>query len=74
LLIIPAATARLISKSPKQMVLGSVFIATAAVVLGLYLSLDWDLPAGPAIVVAAACLFFILRLVSGVKNSNIAVS
>jgi len=74
LLIIPSATARLVSKSPKQMVLGSVFIAAISVVLGLYLSLDWDLPAGPAIVVSASSLFFVLRLVSGVKNDNLAVS
>jgi len=74
LLIIPAATARLISKSPMQMVLSSVFIAATAVVLGLYLSLDWDLPAGPAIVVSASFVFFVLRLVLGANNRNPAVS
>ena len=57
LLIIPAATARLFSKSPKQMVLLSVFIAIVAVFLGLYSSLSWDFPTGPAIVVSASFLF-----------------
>ena len=42
LLIIPAATARLYSKSPRQMVLMSVVIAILSVVLGLYSSLLWD--------------------------------
>ena len=64
LLIIPAATARLFSKSPKQMVLMSVFIAVIAVVLGLYSSLSWDFPAGPAIVVSASLLFFVSRVFS----------
>ena len=62
LLIIPAATARLYSKSPKQMVLLSVVIAMLSVVLGLYASLQWDFPAGPAIVVGAALLFFVSRV------------
>lgn len=62
LLIIPAATARLFSKSPRQMVVVSVFVSIVAVVLGLYSSLGWDLPAGPAIVVSASCLFFVSRI------------
>ena len=62
LLIIPAATARLFSKSPKQMVLISVLMAIVAVVLGLYASLNWDFPTGPAIVVSASSLFFVSRI------------
>jgi len=62
LLIIPAATARLYSKSPKQMVLVSVLIAIIAVVLGLLVSLGWDFPTGPAIVVSASFLFFVSRV------------
>jgi zinc transport system permease protein len=62
LLIIPAATARLFSKSPKQMVLISILIAVIAVVLGLVSSLSWDFPAGPAIVVSASFLFFLSRV------------
>ena len=62
LLIIPAATARLFSKSPKQMVFMSVLMAIAAVVLGLFSSLNWDFPTGPAIVVSASFLFFVSRV------------
>ena len=62
LLIIPAATARLYSKSPKQMVMLSVLVAIAAVVLGLLVSLGWDFPTGPAIVVSASLLFFVSRV------------
>jgi len=64
LLIIPAATARIFSKSPKQMVLMSVLIAVMGVVLGLYSSLSWDFPTGPAIVVSASLLFFVSRIFS----------
>lgn len=64
LLIIPAATARLFSKSPKQMIFMSVLVAIAAVVLGLYSSFRWDFPTGPTIVVSASSLFFISRLLS----------
>jgi zinc transport system permease protein len=64
LLIIPAATARLFSKSPKQMVLMSVLMAIVAVVLGLYSSLNWDFPTGPAIVVSSSLLFFLSRIFS----------
>jgi len=67
LLIIPAATARLYSKSPRQMVVLSVLIAIAAVVLGLYSSFNWDFPTGPAIVVSASFLFFVSRVF--VRNS-----
>ena len=70
LLIIPAATARLFSKSPGQMVVNSVLVSIAAVVLGLYASLGWDLPAGPAIVVAASCLFFVSGIILRNRNSS----
>ncbi len=57
MLIIPAASARLFSHSPQQMILLSVVIAVLAVLGGLAMSLRWDLPTGPAIVLAAAILF-----------------
>ncbi len=62
LLIIPAASARLFSRSPQQMVLVATVFAIAAVSTGLLASLQWDLPAGPAIVMMAASGFFISRL------------
>ena len=62
LLIIPAASARLYSKTPLQMVALSMLIAIASVILGLGSSLYWDIPASPAIVMAAAVVFFISNL------------
>ena len=63
LLIIPAASARLFSSTPIQMVLLSVGFAITSVIFGLISSLYWDVPTGPAIVVAAAIVFFISHLV-----------
>jgi zinc transport system permease protein len=64
LLIIPAASARAFSNTPVQMIILSTLIAVAAVVIGLGASFYQDLPAGPAIVVAAALGFFMTRIAS----------
>jgi len=58
LLIIPAATARHYARTPEQMALLASIIGMLSVSGGLFGSYRWDLPAGPAIVVAAAMLFF----------------
>ncbi len=63
LLIIPAASARLFSKSPVQMVYVAIGFAVTAVVAGLAGSLLWDLPTGPAIVVMAASGFLFARII-----------
>ncbi len=62
LLIIPAATARSFARNPEQMAVLAAIIGCIAVSGGLFASLEWDLPAGPAIVVSAALLFFISPL------------
>lgn len=61
LLILPPAAARHFSRTPEQMLAGSMAIATASVVGGLALSWQLDWPAGPAIVVTATG-FFLLAL------------
>lgn len=57
LLIIPAATARLVSRSPEGMAAASVGAGMLAVAGGLGLSIWQDTPAGPGIVVVGAGLF-----------------
>ncbi len=59
LLIIPAATARQFARGPEEMAVLSAVAGIAAVVLGLFGSLEWDTPSGPSIVVAAFVLFLI---------------
>ena len=62
LLIIPAAAARHISRSPEQMAVLAALVGVGAVVAGLGLSLEADTPSGPSIVVAAAGLFLVTLL------------
>ncbi|MDF1775138.1 MAG: metal ABC transporter permease [Rhizobiaceae bacterium] len=59
LLIIPAATARRFARGPEQMAIIAALIGAAAVVGGLFGSLNWDTPSGPSIVVAAMVLFLL---------------
>jgi zinc transport system permease protein len=57
LLIIPAAAARGLSRSPEAMAAIAMLIGAAASLGGLQLSLGWDTPAGPSIITAAAVIF-----------------
>ncbi|MDX1756933.1 MAG: zinc ABC transporter permease subunit ZnuB [Marinobacter sp.] len=59
LLIIPAATARRLARTPEHMVILAVTIAMVSVVGGLSLSWYGDTPAGPSVVVAAFLLFLL---------------
>ncbi len=65
LLIIPAAAARRLSVSPEQMAVLAAVIGVAAVIGGLYASLNYDTPSGPSIVVAAMVLFAISLVPGG---------
>ena len=62
LLIIPAAAARCVARTPEQMAVGAALAGALAVVLGLFGSLELDTPSGPSIVVAAACVFAVSLL------------
>jgi len=59
LLIIPAAGARYLSRTPEQMVLYAALLGSLSVFGGLASSFTWDTPAGPSIVVSAGLLFLI---------------
>jgi zinc transport system permease protein len=67
LLIIPAASARYFSHTPKQMVLLSAAAGVISVCMGLYASLAFDTPSGPSIVVAALVLFLTAHMVKASK-------
>ena len=62
LLVIPAAVARRVSRTPEQMMLYASIVGLLSVIGGLWASLQWDWPAGPAIVLAAAVLFVVVQL------------
>ncbi|RKZ50782.1 MAG: hypothetical protein DRQ99_33595, partial [Candidatus Parabeggiatoa sp. nov. 3] len=62
MLIIPPAAARSFAKTPEQMAVLASFLGALAVFIGLTLSWHWDIPTGPAVVVAATLLFILTFL------------
>jgi zinc transport system permease protein len=64
LLIVPAAAARALARTPEAMAVLAAAIGAGATLAGLQLSLAWDTPAGPSII-AAATLAFLAALVAG---------
>jgi len=64
MLIIPAAAARGLSKTPEAMAILAVLIGIAASIGGLFASLQWDTPAGPSIVMAASAVFTITAVMN----------
>ena len=57
LLLIPAAIARNLSNSPKQMIIISVLAGIASVVIGLFTSLELNTSSGPSIIVVSLAIF-----------------
>ena len=69
LVIIPAAAARRMAATPEQMAVASTAVGAASVVAGLFASLEWDVPAGPAIVLVASAIF-VASLMVPVRDSR----
>ena len=65
MLIIPAATARSVAKSPETMAALAVLLGALSAVVGLALSWMIDTPAGPSIVTAAGCFYLLSLAVPG---------
>jgi zinc transport system permease protein len=61
LLVIPAATARRLSRTPEQMAAFAALCGSVAVGGGLAASWSFDTPTGPTIVVAAVALFLTVQ-------------
>ena len=68
MLIIPAAAARYLARTPEQMAVISIIFGILAVIVGLSTSLFWDTASGPSIIIVA---FAILVLVQVIKKSKI---
>lgn len=57
MLVIPAAAARALARTPESMAIGAIGVGMASVGIGLQASLWWDWPTGPSIVAAAVMIF-----------------
>ena len=69
MLIIPAAAARPLARTPETMAVIAILVAIIAAFGGLQMSLWADTPAGPSIVTVAFCLFM-LSLITGAFYSG----
>lgn len=67
LLIIPAATARSVARTPVQMAVLASVLGMLAVSVGMLGSFYWDTPAGPSVVVAATTLFVLSLLLQRLR-------
>lgn len=70
LLIIPAAAARPLARSPEAMAAFAALIGAVAVIVGIAGSYAWDTPAGPSIVVAGLVAFVATRTVSWSRSAR----
>lgn len=68
LLIIPAAAARPLSRTPEGMALTAALIGAASAILGLRAAYIFDTPAGPSIVCIAALCFASASLLGGIRR------
>lgn len=68
LLVIPALAARLLSHSPKQMVIGSFIIAQLGITIGLWSSAGLDTSTGLTIVLTMSLLFSIIFIIQKFKK------
>lgn len=63
LLIIPAASARRLARTPEQMALGAAAVGCVSVIGGLAMSWHLDTPTGPSVVVTSLLTFILLYAV-----------
>jgi zinc transport system permease protein len=68
-LIMPAAAARPLSETPEQMALIAGIFGMLSVVLGLFVSVAFDTPGGPSIVLMLA-LFFVVSIIPTVLRQR----
>ena len=69
MLVIPAASARPLARTPEAMVGIAALIGTVSAVLGLQASASYDTPAGPSIVCIAALIFAVSQAMGSVRRA-----
>ncbi len=68
MLILPAAAAAPLARSPERMVMMTALIGSVSVLGGLWMSWEMDSPAGPSIIVVAAAIFALTGLWPKTRN------
>jgi zinc transport system permease protein len=70
MLIIPAAAARPLSRTPESMALVAAAIGSISALAGLRAAYIFDTPAGPSIVCVAAVTFAVLSIAGSLRTST----
>jgi len=70
MLIIPAAAARVITRTPESMAAMAAGLGALSALGGLFLSFQQDTPAGPSIVATAAVLFALLLATNALRGGR----
>ncbi len=68
MLILPAAAARRLARTPEQMAVTASLLGCVAVAAGIYGSFRWDTPSGPSIVVAATLVLLLGAAAGGLRR------
>ena len=69
LLIIPAAAARPLARTPESMVACAAAVGAVAALAGLMFSFAFDTPTGPTIVCVAAVIFAVSQGIQSLRGS-----
>ena len=73
LLIIPAATARVIIKTPIQMIVLSSILCFTSSICGLFASYTFDIPAGPSIIMMSTAILIATNLCSYIHSHRLSL-
>jgi ABC-type Zn uptake system ZnuABC Zn-binding protein ZnuA/ABC-type Mn2+/Zn2+ transport system permease subunit len=74
LFIVPAATVRLLTRRLVVLQAGSVLLAAAEGVVGIWLSVEWNIPPGAAIAVLAGACFAAAALLRAIPGRAVALA
>ncbi|CAL4042948.1 High-affinity zinc uptake system membrane protein ZnuB [Buchnera aphidicola (Tetraneura ulmi)] len=69
LLVIPASTSQRFSRSPEKMIFISILISILSTTMGLFISIYYDIPTSPTIVLCESFIFFFSQFIK-TKNQN----
>ncbi|MBL6785100.1 MAG: metal ABC transporter permease [Rickettsiales bacterium] len=70
MLIIPAATSRIISRTPIAMCIVTIACSILAVIVGTVLSYNYNAPSGPAIIIAAIFIMLLINIINRIVSTT----
>lgn len=63
MILIPAMTSRIVSRTPKSMIWNAIFFALMMNSLGMYISLKYDIPYTPVVIVIGGVIYLIMQII-----------